>query len=69
VIIQGRPEGILIRKLELEDNNCPNCRVNAGTANDKVNVNAVKAYLKNYPAKYLQRLQEHRIRYILKLVV
>jgi bifunctional DNA-binding transcriptional regulator/antitoxin component of YhaV-PrlF toxin-antitoxin module len=37
VIIQGRPEGILIRKLKLENNDCPNCGVKM-VARNRTNV-------------------------------
>ena len=37
VIIQGRPEGILIRKLKLENNDCPNCGVKM-VARNRANV-------------------------------
>lgn len=41
VVIQGRPEGILIAKLKLENSNCPHCGAKADT-------------LKNHDTEYTQ---------------
>jgi bifunctional DNA-binding transcriptional regulator/antitoxin component of YhaV-PrlF toxin-antitoxin module len=38
VVIQGRPEGILISKLTLGNNNCPNCREKVDTQRDRTQI-------------------------------
>lgn len=37
VVIQGRPEGILITKLRLENNDCPNCSGKIDALRNRVN--------------------------------
>jgi bifunctional DNA-binding transcriptional regulator/antitoxin component of YhaV-PrlF toxin-antitoxin module len=44
VVIQGKPEGILIRKLKLENNDCPNCRAKMDRSRNRVNVEKTQTH-------------------------
>ena len=44
VIVRSRPDGILITKLKLENNDCPRCRIRRDTLTNQANMEGVQSY-------------------------